>query len=39
MSMKKEKFLSYLFYNIITFSKVAAKTDFFFRKNKLGMKL
>ena len=29
MSMKKKKLLSYLFYNIITFSKVAAKTDFF----------
>ena len=39
MSMKKEKISSYLIYNIISFSKMATKTDFFFRKNKLNMNL
>ena len=29
MSMKKEKISSYLIYNIVTFSKMAAKADLF----------
>ena len=39
ISMKKEKNSSKLIYNIASFSKMAGKTDFFFRKNKLNMNL
>ena len=39
ISMKKEKNSSKLIYNIASFSKMAGKTDFFFRKNKLNMTL
>ena len=32
MSMKKEEISSYLIYNIISFSKMAGKRDFFFQE-------
>ena len=39
ISMKKEKISSYLIYNITSFSKIAGKIEFFFRKSKLNMNL
>ena len=39
ISMKKEKSSLYLIYNIISFSKMAAKTEFFFRKTEVEYEL